>query len=119
MFCPKELSQQRKENPPTGSTLSSDANSIPHAPPSKKHRLDNFTPHDYNQTRFADVTRSHDPPAVPYTPYSTTTQANKKQHKVNGCFLYTVCAVGLLVSCCKGTTEFLWSEIFMIHAVLP
>ena len=85
MFYPKELSQQRKENPPTGSTLTSDANSIPRAPPSKKHRLDNFTPHDYNQTRFADVTRSYDPPAVPYTPYSTT-QTNKKQHKVNGCF---------------------------------
>ena len=83
MFRSKELSQQRKENPPVESAFSSDANTIPHAPPSKKHRLDNFTPHDYNQTRFADVTASCDPPAVPYTPYSTT-QANKKQHKVSG-----------------------------------
>ena len=84
LFVPQELSQQRKENPsPTELPTSSDIHSVPYVPPSKKRRYANFTPHDYNYTSFADVTASHDPPAVPYTPYSTE-QVNKKQHKVIG-----------------------------------
>ena len=34
-------------------------------------------PHDYNYTSFADVTASHDPPAVPYR------QQNRKRKKKN------------------------------------
>jgi len=59
----------------------------PAGPPAKKPRYnsitssDTFTPHDYNLTSFSDITGSHDPPAVPFNPYSAQQHDHKKQQQ--------------------------------------
>jgi len=75
------VSQRKKDNP------QSEGSTRPAGPPAKKPRYntttssETFTPHDYNQTSFSDITGSHDPPAVPFTPYSTHQFGHKKQQQ--------------------------------------